>query len=249
MEALALGRFSRMMQPFMRRLSAILVLLLSLAGSLRAYEIENIIVSGGPSLMQWEKFKRAPHDRWWGNFIRPAVTRITEIKAKQGPDARITWFVHRPSYERRLRQGEGPLTTWIERNAEKYGARLIWFSSPDTLVNYINAGQPRDRVKIANLEFFVHSNKACFMFDYSNEIDSGSKSWLHEKELARISRGIFANKALVKSWGCHTGESMSKKWRRATGVPMIGAVGKTDYAQMYRNNWLPALSRGGRWAK
>ncbi len=232
----------------MRHLSAILVLLLLVSGSLRAYETENIIVSGGPSLMQWEKFKRAPHDRWWGNFIRPAVTRITEIKAKD-PDARITWMVHRPSYERRLRQSEGPLTTWIGNIAQKHGVRLIWFSSPDILVNYLNAGQPRDRVKIADLEFFVHSNRACFMFDYSNEIDSGSKSWLHEKELGRVNRGIFAPKPFVKSWGCHTGESMSKKWRRATGVPMIGAVGKTDYAQMYRNNWLPALSRSGRWAK
>jgi hypothetical protein len=87
------------------------------------------------------------------------------------------------------------------------------------------------------------------MFDYSNEIDSGSKSWLHENELSRINRGIFARGARVKSWGCHTGESMSKKWRRATGVPMIGAIGKTDYAPMHRNGWLPVLSRGGRWAR
>ena len=41
---------------------------------------------------------------------------------------------------------------------------------------------------------------------------------------------------------------MSKKWRRATGVPMIGAVGKTDYSVMYRNDWLPVLSKG-RWTR
>ena len=116
------------------------------------------------------------------------------------------------------------------------------------MVNYLNAGRPRHLVKIASLDWFLHSNKACFMFDYSNEIDSGSKSWLHENELGRINRGIFAKRAVVKSWGCHTGESMSKKWKRATGVPMIGAVGKTDYAVMYRNNWLPALSKG-RWTR
>ena len=57
-----------------------------------------------------------------------------------------------------------------------------------------------------------------------------------------------SKRAVVKSWGCHTGESMSKKWKRATGVPMIGAVGKTDYSVMYRNNWLPALSKG-RWTR
>jgi hypothetical protein len=29
---------------------------------------------------------------------------------------------------------------------------------------------------------------------------------------------------------------------------MIGAVGKTDYSVMYRNDWLPALSKG-RWTR
>jgi hypothetical protein len=58
--------------------------------------------------------------------------------------------------------------------------------------------------------------------------------------------GTVVSKALVKSWGCPTGESMSKKWRRATRVPMVGAIGKTDYSVMYRNDWLPGLSRA-RW--
>lgn len=229
----------------MRRFLVISLLLAATAAAQAAYEKEFIAVSGGPSLYQWEKFKTPPHDRWWANFIRSAVVRMREIKAEQGPDARITWLVYKPAYERRLRQGEGAFTSWIPEVAAKNGVRLIWFNTTDQLINYLNAGQPRDRVKIANLEFFLHSNKACFMFDYSNEIDSGSKAWLHETELKRINRGIFAPKAFVKSWGCHTGESMSKYWKRATGVPMIGAVGKTDYAP----GPSPRLSPGGRWAK
>jgi hypothetical protein len=67
------------------------------------------------------------------------------------------------------------------------------------------------------------------MFDYSNVIESACKSWLHENELTKINRRVFARGAYVKSWGCHTGESMSKKWYAATGVRMIGAVGKTQY--------------------
>jgi hypothetical protein len=231
----------------MHRLLAIALLLVITAPVQAAYQQEHIVVSGGVSLYQWEKFKNPPHDRWWGNFIRPAVTRFQQIKDAD-KNAQITWLVHRPSYERRLRQNEGPLTSWIANIAPKYGVKLIWFSSPDTVINYLNGGQPRNAVKIASLDWFLHSNKSCFMFDYSNEIDSASKSWLHENELGRINRGIFAPKALVKSWGCHTGESMSKKWRRATGVPMVGAVGKTDYSVMYRNEWLPGLSRG-RWTR
>ncbi len=229
----------------MKQTVALLFLLVIGTAPLRAdYEKEFIVVSGGPSLYQWERFKYPPHDRWWANFIRSAGVRIQEIQAEQGANARITWLVHRPSYERRMRQNEGPLTTWIADLAKKYNVRLVWFSGTDQLINYLNAGQPRDRVKIANLEFFLHSNKACFMFDYSNEIDSGSKAWLHETELNRISRASFAPKAFVKSWGCHTGESMSKKWKRATGTRMIGAIGKTDYAP----GPSPRLSRGGRWA-
>ena len=228
-------------------IAALFCLLVALPPLHAAYEKEHIVVSGGVSLYQWEKFKNPPHDRWWGNFIRPAVTRFQQIK-EQDPTACITWLVHRPSYERRLRQNEGPLTTWIANLAPKYGVRLIWFNSPDTVVNHLNGGYPRDRVKISSLDWFLHSNKAAFMFDYSNDIDSASKSWLHEDELGRINRGIFAKKAQVKSWGCHTGESMSKKWRRATGVPMVGAVGKTDYSVMYKNNWLPVLSKG-RWTR
>jgi hypothetical protein len=86
------------------------------------YEKEHIVVSGGVSLYQWEKFKNPPHDCWWGNFIRPAVTRFQQIR-DDDPNARITWLVHRPSYERRLRQNEGPLTTGIANLAPKYNVR------------------------------------------------------------------------------------------------------------------------------
>ena len=103
-----------------------------------------------------------------------------------------------------------------------------------------------DRVKIANLEFFGHSNKACLMFDYSNMIDSGSKAWLHEKEFSKIKRGIFTRDALVRSWGCHTGESMSQKFRSATGVPMWGLIGKSQYL----TEELPIPSKAtGRWVR
>jgi len=99
-------------------------------------------------------------------------------------------------------------------------------------------------MKIVDLEYFGHSNRACFMFDYSNVLDSASKSWLHEDELTKINRRAFARSAFVKSWGCHTGESMSTKWRAATGVRMIGAIGKTQYMM----EELPVLvSQTDRW--
>ncbi len=209
---------------------------------------EYILLSGGPSLEEWEKFKEDPHDRWWGNFIRAARVRIQEIQKEKGPEAKITWLVHRPSYVRRAqRQDRVDLIGNIVSVRDKYGVKLIWFDKGQEVIDYLNGGQPRDKVKIANFEFYGHSNRACWMFDYSNEIDSGSKSWIHEKEFSRIHRGIFTRDAFIKSWGCHTGESMSKYWKRATGKRMIGAIGKTDYAYGHLRGWVPALSKGGRW--
>ena len=208
-----------------------LVFMVGLLTARAEVEREFILVSGGPSLQEWEKFKAEPHDRWWGNFIRSARVRIQEIQAKVGSGAKITWLVHKPSYLRRAsRQDKQDLIANIVSVRDKFGVNLVWFDEGDELIEYLNAGQPRDRVKIANFEYYGHSNRACWMFDYSNEIDSGSKSWLHENELGRVHRDIFTRDAFIKSWSCHTGESMSKKWKRATGKRMIGAIGKADYA-------------------
>ena len=59
---------------------------------------------------------------------------------------------------------------------------------------------------------------------------------------------IFARNAFVKSWGCHTGESMSKKFYEATGTRMIGAIGRTDYSNQRRGaqRYHPRAQFGGR---
>ena len=224
-------------------LFAILALFASSASA--APDREYILISGGVSLHAWEKFKAEPHDHWWMNFIRAARIRIQEIQARE-PDAQITWFVYKPSYIARGRQDKRDYIPFINSVRDTYGVKLIYFDCTPELINYLNSGQPRDRVKICNFEFFGHSNKACWMFDYSNNLDSASKSWLHEKEFGQINRGIFTRDALVKSWGCHTGESMSKKWKSAIGIPMWGAIGKTQYM----TEQLPVLSTAnGRWVK
>lgn len=230
------------------RLMLGLAALWAASGIAGAVEREYLLVSGGPSLIEWEKFKQEPHDRWWGNFIRAARVRIQQLREKHGRDAKITWLVYRRGYARRAeRMNEPDILRNIESVRDKYGVKLVWFNRTQELIDYLNAGQPRDRVKIANFEFYGHSNRACFLFDYSNEIDSASKVWLHENELRKIRRGIFTKDAFIKSWGCHTGESMSKKWRQATGHRMIGAIGKTDYSYGHLRSWVPALSRGSRW--
>ena len=204
---------------------------------------ETIIVSGGVSLFIWERYKAQPHDKWWMNLVRAAQIRIAQIQ-QANPQQPITWFVYHPAYISRSRQDGQDYTSTINAMASSMHVRLIWFDTAGQLLNYINGGQPRDRVKINDLEFFVHSNKACFLFDYSNIIDSASKVWLHENDLTRINRGIFTHDALVRSWGCHTGESMSSRFRVVTGVTMWGLTGKSQYM----TDELPvAATATGRW--
>ena len=188
-------------------------------------------------------YRPDPHDNWWMNFVRAARIRIREIR-EADPQARITWLVYRPAYERRCVQEGKDLLSLIDSVRDAYGVNRVYFSSAAELVSYLNTGEDRTRVKISNFEYFGHSNKACWMFDYSNFIDSSSKAWLHEDELNQLRPGIFAPDAFVKSWGCHTGESMSQVFRRLTGVRMWGAVGKTQY----QTDELPKLAgRWGRW--
>jgi len=221
-------------------------LLLGLPQAQAQTDYEYIIVCGGPTLMKWEKWK-APvfqRDLWWMNFIRAARIRIQQLEEQGVPNTKITWFVYQPSYLSRSREEGKDLVSIITSVRDAYKVNLKFFSRTQQLLDYLNNGKPRSQVKIADFEYFGHSNKACFLFDYSNSIDSASKVWLHENELARLNPGIFARNAFAKSWGCHTGESMSQQFRRVTGVPMWGAVGKSQY----QTHDLPTLaSPTGRW--
>lgn len=233
-----------------RRLAFLLAFILCLASfvptvSAAPKQGEYIIIAGGVSLWQWEKYKAAPHDNWWMNFVRASRIRIQQIQAED-PAANITWLVYRPSYIARAKQENNDLIGHIQSVRDTYKVKLVFFDTKEQLVDYLNNGQPRDSVKICNLEYFGHSNKACWMFDYSANLDSASKCWLHENELKMLRRGLFTRDAFVKSWSCHTGESMSKKWKAATGVAMIGAIGKTQYM----TDELPILSsNNGRWTR
>jgi hypothetical protein len=231
----------------MKRLLLVSVLSLFALASEAASPLagEFIMLVGGPSMYQWEKYKTYPHDHWWANFVRAARIRTEQIRAQYGPEAKITWLVYKQGYMDRSKQEHQDLIRLIETVRDKFNLKLVWFHSGSDVIDYLNNGQPRDQVKIVDFEYFGHSNRACFMFDYSNVIDSACKSWLHEDELGKISRRAFDRHAYVKSWGCHTGESMSKKWYAATGVHMIGAIGKTQYMM----EELPILvSEGGKWA-
>src|SRR5205085_11239705 len=121
---------------------------------------ENIILVGGPSLMQWEQYKAQPHDHWWANFIHAARIRTEQLRTQLGPDAKITWLVYKPGYVDRGKQDGQDLIADINSVRDKYNLRLIYFSHGSEVIDYLNNGEPRAQAKIAGFEYFGHSNRA-----------------------------------------------------------------------------------------
>jgi len=228
-----------------RYIVIIFVVFLSLSSLQAANEL--IFISGGPSLRTFERHKPAPHDRFWGNFITSGLARYQEIKGQIGEDT-FTWLIHRPGYERRSEEIGHDLIQEIKNMVEPTGAQIIWFNTRHELVDYLNKGQKRSKTKISHLEYFGHSNRLNWCFDYSNQIDGmvQENMCLHIRHLGKIKKGLFTRNAFTKSWGCHSGESYSEAWYRATGTRMWGAIGKTNYA----SGGVPKLSTSaGEWVK
>lgn len=211
-----------------RPLKALLVCLFLLT---QVGNAEHVIVCGGPALRKWENYRvnDDQHDRWWANFVRASTLRMAEIRLAYGKDAPLVWLVYRPGYEARGREDGKPYTTWITEQATKRRATLIWFTSSGDYITKINS---RPRGSVQTFDYFGHSNKYAFLFDYGNEIMAVSTALLHERDIPRLKSSIFAGDAYCKSWGCHTGQSMSAVWKRHMGHALEGANGKTVYTDV-----------------
>ena len=210
---------------------AIKVLLFILLLVSQAAQAEHVIVCGGPTLRKWENY-RVPddrHDRWWANFVRASTLRMDQIRLSDGESAALVWMVYKPSYVTRGREDGKPYTTWIAEQASKRGATLIWFSSTDDYISKINS---RPHNSVETFDYFGHSNRSSFMFDYGNKIMAASTAWLHERDIPRLNSSIFSKSAYCKSWGCHTGTSMSAVWKKNLGISLIGSQGKTLYTMV-----------------
>ena len=210
----------------MKRLAPIVALFLLLLSTFAS--ADHVIVTGGPALRKWENYRVTDdqHDRFWGNFVRASTLRMAEVRKAYGSDAPIVWMVYRPAYQARGREDGKPYTSWINDLAAKRRVTLIWVDSGGGLISAINS---RPRGSIETFDYFGHSNRFAFMLDYGSDIMAVSTEWVHENDLSRIKSSVFGKNSYCKSWGCHTGESMSKVWKSSLGFPLEGAKGPTTY--------------------
>ncbi len=205
---------------------ALLSCFVVLTNHVRAHEV---IMAGGVALKSWENYRRSDqvHDRWWANFIRASTLHMGTLRSKDAHTP-ITWIVYRPAYAARATEDGKPYVQWIQEHSVKYKARLVWVSNNKEVLAALNSA-PRHGGKIHKFTYYGHSNAHAFMLDYSCAIMGASQVWIHEKDLGKIRRDIFAPGAICYSYGCHTGMSMSKNWYRALGVPLWGNEDKTRY--------------------
>ncbi len=192
---------------------------------------DHVVVSGGPALRKWEDYRtqKDRHDRWWANFIRAATVRIDQIRSGPEADDGVIWLVFRPAYTVRGIEDGKPYVDWISELATKRRAKLVWFSTGDEFIAALNRLPARS---VTSFDYFGHSNRYAFMFEYGSEIIASSTAWLHQNDLVRIRSSIFHEQALCTSWGCHTGESMSAVWKKALNVPLRGVKGPTNYVSV-----------------
>src|SRR4026209_2718396 len=103
---------------------------------------EYIILVGGPSMYQWEKYKTYPHDHWWANFVRAAPLRTEQLRTQVAPDAKVPGLVCRQGYEDRAKQEKQDRISLIGTVRDKLNINLIWFGPGDAVINYLNNGEP-----------------------------------------------------------------------------------------------------------
>lgn len=206
----------------------------------------DVVLSGGVAVKSWEKL-RGPnaHDNWWANFIRGATVRIDQLQ-KKNPSARIVWIVFKPAYVNRGREDGKNYLAMIREQAAKRKVKLIFVDTANQACAAINnAGKGSD--KISSFFYFGHSNAYAFMLDYSSEIIGVSKHWIHEKDLAtKLNPSAFAPNAECWSYGCYTGNSMSRVWRQSLGVPLWGNTESTQYQPV---GWGELPKGNGSWVK
>jgi hypothetical protein len=86
---------------------------------------EWIILVGGVSLNQWEKYKAQPHDHWWANFVHAARIRTEQLRAQFGPDLMITWLVYKSAYVERAKQDGVDVFGDIKYGRDNFNMRVV----------------------------------------------------------------------------------------------------------------------------
>ena len=186
--------------------------------------LENIVVSGS----------EYDSGRYKYNFIEPAIKKIAEL-ATVDPDESLTWVVSQVGYS-------DDAIEKFKDVADYYGVNIVFITSADELVNYINSKdvtsstltKARTNDKIRKFAVFSHGVPGMVPLGY-NQGDAGIPLQLTKEKVDNIHSNAFyePNSAF---YSCNTGtggnNSFAQYWVNKVGGRTWAAVGTTFYGDM-----------------
>ena len=221
--------------------------------------LNKVVVSGGVC----EDPKKDPerHDSNWKHFVKSAEITISAQKTKLKEGEKIEWMVERTTYEKRGKTDGEDYIKQIEKIATDQGVSLRWFSNKDELVKNINTGEDGKARSgaglISDFQYFGHGNPGNMMTKFYDPTGLVGASDL---SAGRIDRNAFMPGCTAKNYGCNGATQQYNKhedpspngqpsfrdaWQAATGVPMSGLVGKSNYAptaELGNKEWLNSFN-------
>lgn len=202
---------------------------------------ESLIVIGGPSLVNSEKYryKKDRHDYYWANFVDAAKLQ-TKVIRKKNNQQKITWLAYHPAYELRSKEEGFNLVDKVEQIAKSLKVDLVWFKNKYQFSYAFNAFPKHG---IDTFDYFGHSDQHAFLFDYSTTVMMGSACWLHPSDFKLLLSNRIRRDTKSTSWGCYTAKNMSSTWEKYFNNKLIGAYGKTNYVKISQGK-LPFCNEG-----
>ena len=211
--------------------------------------LNEVVVSGGVCVEP--KTDPEHHDTDGDHFLTAAKLEISARKEKVKQGEQVEWLVDRGTYDARGKLEKKDYLKQIEGMAKDMGAVLRWFDGKDELTDALNHGTDgKDRSGsglISRFTYFGHGRPGALMTKYDGSAD------FEADDLAggRLNRRAFASGASATSFGCNSASpqynehesqtpngqpSFRDAWQNATGVPMAGLIGKSDYSPLNRGS-------------
>ena len=211
--------------------------------------LNEVVVSGG---VNPDTKKDNSHDKYWGNFVQSAKTKITESQRDLKEGEKVEWMVQKSSLVDRAknegRKGDY-YTGQVEQMAKDMGVDLRWFNNKKEFVQGMNTttgGEKRAGSSlISNFTYYGHGSESALWLTYqpgreagealtSSDLPNAKNRSLYEKLNGQaISPSAFAPGATSTSWACNSAvggsQSVTQSWANSTGVPMSGIIGRADY--------------------
>ena len=195
------------------------------------------------------------------NFVEASKIQIKGYK-RNGHDEKINWLVFDLDYSLKYKE---KMTNW----AKSYNVELDFITKSSNLIEKINS-YSQTSVLVTNLSVFSHGTASNIAFGYENtgyEYSLYDKTSINQLNVYQLSKKSFADNAMIHLYSCNSatprgfegkyfqsrkalinavdrGRSLAEELHNATGVPVWGTIGRTDYSPVVKGQ-LPKLGEMG----